>query len=574
MPLAATPVQAANPEPFFYISVLAPNTNPARNQWATMMVEQLPKIGIGIDTFDHTGWSGITPRTWDYPGPYPIPTYEEGGFDLMFVGWSWGLDWDPTGLYDTAGITPNGDNFYQYSSQAMDWAISNYTASFLLEDRLTYIKQIQAALYEDNPAICIIYPLSVYPMDTAFDQSSWDGLLWASTYQPMENWSCGEQTTFKYATPADFVDFHVLLYESVYDAQWLRQIYNGMLERSALEPYNRGYGPRLANSWDSEDGLLYNVEIKPDAVWADGTPLTVYDVNYTYNLVLTPTFGSSAYSFYSKYMDNDSIIWNPAVSNYTYQMQFKQQYVFQESNIGLDLVPKHIWEGVPYADHGTQAYSWATTTPENLFGAGPYRLEEYDSTNGIIHLTVNEHFADWADITPNFQDLYFIFYDNKEGALSDLAAGTIDMVDAQFVPQLDEIPAGTTYQLIEDPGTQEMGLNCLHPWLGTGENCPIATPESGKNIRAAINHLVPRDIIVEEIMNGLAAPGVTGCPNVAVGFDTTLQPYEYSIALAKEHMEAAGFVYETEVTGLGLFVVIGILGLIGASQVIFLKRRK
>jgi hypothetical protein len=151
MPLAATPVQAANPAPFFYISVLAPNTNPARNQWATMMVEQLPKIGIGIDTFDHTGWSGITPRTWDYPGPYPIPSYEEGGFDLMFVGWSWGLDWDPTGLYDTAGITPAGDNFYQYSSQAMDWAISNYTASFLLEDRLEYIGQIQDALYEDCP---------------------------------------------------------------------------------------------------------------------------------------------------------------------------------------------------------------------------------------------------------------------------------------------------------------------------------------------------------------------------------------------------------------------------------------
>ncbi|MHA1825837.1 MAG: hypothetical protein ACTSUA_04175, partial [Candidatus Heimdallarchaeota archaeon] len=79
MPFMATPTKAANPAPFFSISILAPNTNPARNQWSTLMAEQLPKIGIGIDVFDHTGWSQISPRTWGYLGPYPIPSYAEGG---------------------------------------------------------------------------------------------------------------------------------------------------------------------------------------------------------------------------------------------------------------------------------------------------------------------------------------------------------------------------------------------------------------------------------------------------------------------------------------------------------------
>ncbi|NPE09009.1 MAG: LPXTG cell wall anchor domain-containing protein, partial [Asgard group archaeon] len=49
----------------------------------------------------------------------------------------------------------------------------------------------------------------------------------------------------------------------------------------------------------------------------------------------------------------------------------------------------------------------------------------------------------------------------------------------------------------------------------------------------------------------------------------------YSIDLAKQKMEDAGFVYpETSITGIGLYVVIGILALAGASQVFFLKRRK
>ncbi|MBD3189469.1 MAG: hypothetical protein GF308_02445, partial [Candidatus Heimdallarchaeota archaeon] len=220
---------AANPDPFFDISLLAPNTNPARNQWATLMTEQLPKIGIGIDTFDHTGWAQISPRTWSHPGPYPIPTYAEGGFDILFVGWSWGLDWDPTGLFDCESWTPDGDNFYQYCSEDFDAALSSYSQAFLVADRITYAEQMQQILYDDLPALCIIYPRSLYPM--AEGVSGMDGLLWASVYQPMEQWSVEGETELHYATPADFVDFHILLYESVYDAQWLRQIYNGLLER-------------------------------------------------------------------------------------------------------------------------------------------------------------------------------------------------------------------------------------------------------------------------------------------------------------------------------------------------------
>ncbi|MFW9922548.1 MAG: ABC transporter substrate-binding protein [Candidatus Thorarchaeota archaeon] len=570
-PFIATPVKAANPGPFFSISILAPNTNPARNQWATLMVEQLPKIGIAVDVFDHTGWAQISPRTWGHPGPYPVPTYDEGGFDILFVGWSWGLDWDPTGLYNTAGITPDGDNFYQYSNPEMDWAIANYTQSFVLADRIDWCEEIQAILYEDLPEICIIYPLSVYPHVDGF--TGWSGLLWASIYQPMENWEIPGQSEFHYATPADFEDFHIHTYESVYDAQWLRQIYNGLVERDPA--LGNGYGPRVAESFSSADGMTYNVEIKSTAVWADGTPLTVDDVIYNYQLAVTPDLGGTGYSTNILYWDNDSIT---KINDYEMTIEFNTPYVFQDGNVGLDLIPKHIWESVAPADHQATAVDWAKNQPSKMFGAGPFMLEEYDSTNGVIHLAANPHFADWYGSAPKFDDVYFEFYGSKEGALAALAAGEIDMVDAQFSAQLDELDIpGATYTLVEDPGTQEMGLNMEHPQLGTGALCPIAGAESAKHIRKAISHMVPREIIVEEILNGIGAMATTGCPNVAVGYDTTLEPYEYSISIALQHMKDAGYdvtIPTTEITGIGLIVVVGILALAGASQVFFLKRRK
>ncbi len=573
MPFLATPAKAANPPAFFTISILAPNTNPARNQWATLMVEQLPRIGIGIDIFDHCGWSQISPRTWGHSGPYPVPSYAEGGFDILFIGWSWGLDIDFRGLLDSYSITPDGDNHYQYDNQEMDWAINNYSSSFVLADRITWAEKIQEILYEDVPAATICYQTSLYPHVTDFDTASWDPLLWASSYQDMSNWSIPDQTTFTYACPADFEDFHTYKTESVYDAQWTQQIYGGIAERAMP---TRDYVEYAAVTYDSDNGKNYTVTLEPGIVFADGTPVTSEDVQYSFQLLINPDFGQPDLSFYKVYIANYTIGITPDPAVFT--VDFIQTYVFQESNLGVDILPKHIWDGILPELQEQQAVNWAKDDIDDakLFGIGPYRMDDYDETNGVITLIANTHWTDWGDHeAQKFDKIIFEFWSNKEGALSALAGGKVDMVDSQFSPQIEEVPAGVKYTTVEDPGSQEMGFNMEHSYLGTGELCPISSPESSKAIRKAISHMIPREVIVAEILNGLGSPGITPFPMGATGFDDTLEPLEYSIAIAKGLMEDAGFVYPTtEETGIGLYVVIGILALAGASQVFFLKRRK
>jgi len=213
----------------------------------------------------------------------------------------------------------------------------------------------------------------------------------------------------------------------------------------------------------------------------------------------------------------------------------------------------HIWENIAPENHSTQAETWALTDPHKLMGAGPFYLEEYDNISQIIHLKANPYFVDWFGADPNFDDVYFEFYPNKEGALIALASGAIDMVDAQFSPQLDEIDIpGVTYELVDNPGIQEMAINQYHPYLGTGELCPISDPASGAHIRKAISHIVPRQVFADEICGGIGRPGITAWSPVSVGFDDTLEPYEYNITLALDHMRAAGFdvPYETPTTSI------------------------
>jgi ABC-type transport system substrate-binding protein len=572
MTFLATPTMAArNPGPFFEISILAPNTSTARNQWATLMVEQLPKIGIAVDVFDHTGWAQIGPRTWSHPGPYPIPPYSEGGYDILFVGNGWGLDFDPTGVFTSDGITPVGDNFYQYASQEMDWAVANYTQSFVFEERMNYAQDIQELLYEDNPSICLLYPTSLYPHIE--ELVGWDPLLWASSYQAMENWSIAGETEFHFATPGDFVDFHPLLYEATYDAEWLHQIYNCLVERDPLQ--DNAYEGRILESFSTTDGMSYSCKLRPDLYWADGTAITTDDIIYNYQLLATPTLGHTTYSFITQYIDNDTVV---KIDDDEFTMNFLQPYVFQDSNLASYLLPEHIWAPIAPENHGAQAVAWATSDPGKLFGCGPYVLEEYDGTNAVIHLSKNEYFDDYWGTEPYFDDIYFEYYSNKEGAISDMISGSIDMIGSQFFVQEDDLTGltGITFTTVDDPGNQEMALNMEHPYLGTGELLPIPGWESAKHVRKAISHIVPRQVIVDEILDGLGTPGVTHWPSASLGFDDSLVHYEYSIATALAHMEAAGYdiTISTTTTGIGLVVVMGILAFAGATQVFFLKRRK
>ena len=96
------------------------------------MEHRLPKIGIGIDFHSTTYWSNIASRTWDYPlieYDY-IPTYDEGGFDILFNRILWSLDPDIEGMFDSASILPWDMNFYQYSNPLYDAKLQKYLVEF------------------------------------------------------------------------------------------------------------------------------------------------------------------------------------------------------------------------------------------------------------------------------------------------------------------------------------------------------------------------------------------------------------------------------------------------------------
>ena len=129
----------------------------------------------------------------------------------------------------------------------------------------------------------------------------------------------------------------------------------------------------------------------------------------------------------------------------------------------------------------------------------------------------------------------------------------------------------------KDPSHQEMSINLRHPVMGTGELTPLGTPEAAKYVRQAISHAVPRQTIVDEILEGLGAPATTAIPDSVIGYDDTLEPYAYDLDLAIDLMESAGYTIEVEVpetTGIAGLIFIALLGLSAIEAMRRLRLKK
>ncbi|MHA1218791.1 MAG: ABC transporter substrate-binding protein [Candidatus Heimdallarchaeaceae archaeon] len=195
---------------------------------------------------------------------------------------------------------------------------------------------------------------------------------------------------------------------------------------------------------------------------------------------------------------------------------------------------------------------------------GPFMLDTFGVFNSTAKMVPNPYWDDSivsGGIQPLLDELYFKFVSGASTAKAD--------------------SEGVEARTADDPSNHEIAINMRHPIIGTGELTPNGNAEAAKYIRKAISHAIPRQVIVDDILNGLGSPGISPMPPVCVGFNDEMQPYEYNLTLAREYMEMAGYelteIVETTETPTGTtatnFIILFIM-IIGLTTVIRIRKRK
>jgi len=534
--------QETEVEEYFKISLLSPNNNAARNQFSLLIQDQLPKIGIGIDIHESTTWGNIKPRTWMYPliiYDY-IPTYAQGGYDGLFLGYSWDLDWYPDGLY-TTGCMSSQQNYYQYVNPSFDAKMTQYLNEQDGPTRRNYLQELAAMLHDDLPAICIVYPRSLFAVSSGL--TGFDGLLLYLSKFRAEYWDDLVDHIIKHAIPEMMIETNTFAKTSFFKNRWMAAVYGSLFKRGQ-EHHN--WEPVIAADYDlSSDGKNHTIYLDTNAKFSDGSPVLAEDVKYTYELHMTPLVKSSKYRYLSTHLASNNSI--EIVNSHTLNFNLSSSFAFSMNLLSLGIIDKSDVEPT------ISSYGYSIFDEEPLTGnvqdvlvksCGPFMLENYTS-NGV-KLIPNSY---WSDLNasdgfqPHLNELSFVYYDEKDKAISALFSGEIDIFDPDFgiFPPASFDQFAISRVLIHSLSHQELGLNMKHPVFGTGELTPVGTPEAAKAVRKAISHAIPRDQIVDEIYEGVASPGASIIHNIFLGLFEGLEPYAYDLDLAVEYMEDAGF---------------------------------
>lgn len=155
--------------------------------------------------------------------------------------------------------------------------------------------------------------------------------------------------------------------------------------------------PHLARTWDiSDGGRKYVFQLRDDAVWSDGTPVTGQDFEYAWKRVLSPATGSKmasllydikgAKAFNQGKLTDPGQVGVKAPGRLTLEVELEEpaSYFMQVlANFITCPVPRHMVE-----KHGM---AWAK--PRNIVTNGPFRLESWQPGESIVLMRDFAHFG-------------------------------------------------------------------------------------------------------------------------------------------------------------------------------------
>jgi len=355
------------------------------------------------------------------------------------------------------------------------------------------------------------------------------------------------------------------------------------------------------NITSSPDGLTWTVNIKPGIHFQDGVEVTADDFLFTQYAETNPNLASvnlgpdTTYlgtKVYFKFLNGTVRVddntgpgipttygWWNATSRYQFQFHVPATYAFMnQTYTAFSPLPMHIMEKFPFASWdsapfstatGPYTYTWNVAqygpgsgpvpgqyTAVGPVGAGPYVLQNYDFTNNIATETKWPGYWNATGLEAlgqfNINTYKVQWISSKDSAIAALKNGQVQLLDYNFglakdKPTLESIP-GVQVVSATELGWQEMGFNLNNPVFGTGtatpagQSNPANAASAARDIRKAISHLIPRDLIVSSMLAGAGYPlAVFFGPGWGEWYDPTLTPDTYDLNAAASLLQQAGY---------------------------------
>jgi len=190
-------------------------------------------------------------------------------------------------------------------------------------------------------------------------------------------------------------------------------VYQPLFTSTADEPFSE-YG-LIAKSMEMPDDRSWVVfNLRPEAKWNDGVPITADDVVWTFNTLM-----KKGHPFFRAYYANvkSAVAINPHRVKFTFNMKGNRELPLIMSQINI--LPKHFWKGKDFSK----------TSLKPPLGSGPYRVKSVEAGRRIIYERVKNWWAKDLPITKgmyNFDKITYDVFRDETVLLQGLFSGNYD----------------------------------------------------------------------------------------------------------------------------------------------------
>ena len=173
--------------------------------------------------------------------------------------------------------------------------------------------------------------------------------------------------------------------------------------------------PDLAESWGvSADGKIYNVTIRGNANWDDGTPVTSDDVLFTLSLLRSQ---DSAYS------SDVRTLWDGVqitrLNDKNIKFVLTEPFVPFLDYLTFGILPKHLLELVAADQLAANSFNLSPV------GSGPYKFDHLTIENGKIAGVVLTASKTYFGKIPFMDQIVFRYYPNSLAAIAAYHSGEV-----------------------------------------------------------------------------------------------------------------------------------------------------
>jgi ABC-type transport system substrate-binding protein len=563
---ALIPTAQAN-LPLFTIYLNVNDDNPRLLAAAGILQESFRQLNIDARVVLEI-WSDLINRIF-FPNASQLGAiYEEGGWDTLIVGPTWDkYILDPTIFYDSSAIPLF--NFILLDDYQNDLLLANIRRTYNKTQRWELMTDWQAYIHDLSPSAILHYPNKMFAYDPGWIGFEDVCYLFPGYGDPIvRHPSETEWIITRYIGPRSFLPMI-----DRDDRFTISGVYESLFRyMNNQDFFNFNQTPSLAaTDWVIDDnGLNWTLTLRSDVFWPTGHRFNASDVYLTYRAHVTPTVNAERYETFVSASHRIRVRFNETIGPYAWArnlLNIEPLPYFALSNVAWEDWHHHpisegtVWStedvnGDPYMCYGPMGLGpFVCNTPSSGEDKASQSFTAYlrgtSNDVGLANGTKIPYFmGDNGFSTHPLPLVYEAKYCSQNVAIDLLENGSLDLITPNRLrySRVNDVslPWGKTVPAFFD-NFQVLGFNLHHPVFGTGE----ATPNGqryptkawlyAKFVRQALNHLIPRQAMIDQILDGHAVLGLECIPPSSNAYNSELEPYAYDTEMAKTLLGQAGY---------------------------------